>query len=400
MANVLLLTNIYPNNDSAYGGTKVCHSFTQEWVKLGYNVKVVHFDSLFPSPYYWIGKLFNKRIQAKTGCVAYYKTPKKIIEYTVDKVPVIFAPLKKMIPHKSPSRKVVEKVFTQVCDILEREKFVPNVVTGHFVLPQLEMIHYFKKKYPNIKTCLVLHGDGSQIPTIYPNAYKDYMASVDIWGFRSKAFKNQFEHVFGMQKKEFLCYSGVPSKYIQPIDRHFNGGIKHFAFLGSLFKLKNVDITIHALHQAFPGKDFTFDVIGDGAELDNLKKLSHDLGLNEQVVFHGKKSRDEAQALLSRAECFVMVSSREAFGLVYIEAMAKGCITIATEGQGIDGVIEDGENGFLCKSRDIDGLARTIIKIHSLDKSVLEVISKKAVETASTLTDKNVAETYIETIIS
>ena len=62
MKNILMLTNIYPNNDPEYGGTAVCHTFTMEWASMGYNVRVVHFDSLFPRPYYWVGKLFNERI--------------------------------------------------------------------------------------------------------------------------------------------------------------------------------------------------------------------------------------------------------------------------------------------------------------------------------------------------
>ena len=49
---------------------------------------------------------------------------------------------------------------------------------------------------------------------------------------------------------------------------------------------------------------------------------------------------DSAQTIIHNADCFVMVSSREAFGLVYVEAMAKGCIVIATKGQGMDGIIK------------------------------------------------------------
>ena len=40
------------------------------------------------------------------------------------------------------------------------------------------------------------------------------------------------------------------------------------------------------------------------------------------------------------------------FGLVYLEAMARGCITVASRDEGFDGIIQDGVNGFLCKSGD------------------------------------------------
>ena len=34
------------------------------------------------------------------------------------------------------------------------------------------------------------------------------------------------------------------------------------------------------------------------------------------------------------------------------EEVEKGCIIIGTKGQGIDGIVKHGENGFLCKARD------------------------------------------------
>ena len=78
---------------------------------MGYNVRVVYFDSLFPRPYYWVGKLFNTRIKAKTGTMAYTNTPHKPQHYLVDGIPAIFVPLKKIVPHKAPSKRQTEKAF-------------------------------------------------------------------------------------------------------------------------------------------------------------------------------------------------------------------------------------------------------------------------------------------------
>lgn len=399
MKNILLITNIYPNNDPEYGGTAVCHTFTTEWVKMGYNVRVVHFDSLFPRPYYWVGKLFNERIQAKTGTVAYTKTPRKPVRYMVDNVPVIFVPLHKYVPHKAPSQRQTERAFRYVVSELEKEGFVPEVVTAHFVLPQLQFMPLFKKQYPSIRTCLVFHGPWDLLPQFYPNKYKDLMPSVDVCGFRSMAFQQSFEEQFGNDKPMFLCHSGIPEKYIEQIDKSFENGVKRFVFVGSLFELKNVDITLRALHKAMGGEEYTFDIVGSGAENDNLHHLVDELGMAEHVVFHGQMKRDDAQNIVRNADCFVMVSSREAFGLVYVEAMAKGCVVIGTEGQGIDGIVKNGENGFLCKARDVDGLADVIKQIVNLPQSELQEISSRAVATAVGLTDRKVAEHYIDSII-
>ena len=399
MKNILLLTNIYPNNDPEYGGTAVCHSFTTEWVKMGYNVRVVHFDSLFPRPYYWVGKLFNERIQAKTGTVAYTKTPRIPKRYTIDDVPVIFVPLKKYVPHKAPSQRQTDKAFHYVVSELEKDGFKPDVVTAHFVLPQLQFMPLFKKQYPAARTCLVLHGPISLFQKYYPKDYKEMMPAVDVFGFRSLAFQQSFEKRFGNEKTMFLCHSGIPEKYIEAVDKDFSNGVKRFVFVGSLYELKNVDVTLRALHKAMAGKDFTFDIVGSGAEYDNLRRLVDELGLGDHVVFHGQLKRDDAQEVVRNADCFVMVSSREAFGLAYVEAMAKGCIVIGTIGQGIDGIVTHGENGFLCKARDVDELAEVINQIVNLSRVELQNISSKAVTTAANLTDRKVAEQYINSIL-
>lgn len=399
MKNILLLTNIYPNNDPEYGGTAVCHSFTTEWVKMGYNVRVVHFDSLFPRPYYWVGKLFNERIQAKTGTVAYTKTPRIPKRYTIDDVPVIFVPLKKYVPHKAPSQRQTDKAFHYVVSELEKDGFKPDVVTAHFVLPQLQFMPLFKKQYPAARTCLVLHGPISLFQKYYPKDYKEMMPAVDVFGFRSLAFQQSFEKRFGNEKPMFLCHSGIPEKYIEAVDKGFSNGVKRFVFVGSLYELKNVDVTLRALHKAMAGKDFTFDIVGSGAEYDNLRRLVDELGLGDHVVFHGQLKRDDAQEVVRNADCFVMVSSREAFGLAYVEAMAKGCIVIGTIGQGIDGIVTHGENGFLCKARDVDELAEVINQIVNLSRVELQNISSKAVTTAANLTDRKVAEQYINSIL-
>lgn len=399
MRNILLLTNIYPNNDPNYGGTAVCHSFTTEWVKMGYNVRVVHFDSLFPRPYYWVAKLFTEWIQAKTGAVVYTNTSRKPQKYKVDNISVLFIPLRKLIPHKAPSQRQIQKAFNYLSKSFDEESFVPEIITAHFVLPQLQFIPLLKKKYPSAKTCLVPHGLSDEFKLYSPEKYKEFFNSLDVLGFRSLAFKKDFEKNFGTEKPTFLCLSGIPEKYIEPVNRDFKNGVKRFAFVGSLLELKNVDITLKALHKAMAGREYTFDIVGSGAENDKLHHIVEDLGMGERVVFHGQKRRDEAQRIVKESDCFIMVSSREAFGLVYVEAMAKGCIVIGTEGQGIDGVVINSENGFLCKSGDVEVLANLIKHIVDLPQEKLKEISNKAVATAADLTDRKVAEHYVEAII-
>ena len=79
--------------------------------------------------------------------------------------------------------------------------------------------------------------------------------------------------------------------------------------------------------------------------------------------------------------------------------MAKGLITIATKGQGADGFIVDGNNGFLCPPKDVDALCEILRKVKSMNSDELYRMSSAALTTASEMTDRKVAEKYIESII-
>ena len=95
MNNILLISTIYPIFDSQNHGTKVCHYFAQDWIKMGYNVRVVHYQAIYPRPFYWIAKLMRNYLAAKTGAVIYTTRELKVLHYNMDGVPVIRIPLYK-----------------------------------------------------------------------------------------------------------------------------------------------------------------------------------------------------------------------------------------------------------------------------------------------------------------
>ena len=67
-------------------------------------------------------------------------------------------------------------------------------------------------------------------------------------------------------------------------------------------------------------------------------------------------------------------------------------------GNVVDGIIEDGVNGFLCKQDDEEDLANVIRKITNLPKEKLNEISRNAQKTALDYTDSKVAARYLAEI--
>lgn len=392
--NILLATSMYPTLDPEYKASPICHYFAKQWSTMGYNVKVVHFCNVLPRFYSWIGKLFGNYGMKKMWSVLFLKPNRKKAFYEIEGIPVIYIPLTHIIPHFGPADYRKKKAYNYLCNTLNKENFCPDAVISHWH-GMAYFMPFFKKDFPKVLTSVVIHNKLS-----YNRKFHSLFASIDTWGFRSKTLQESFEKVYGRQQREFICLSGVPSKYVlneYPM-KDFSHGINHFVFVGSLLKLKNVDITIRALHRCFKGESFVFDIVGDGPEANALKALKKDLE-EENVVFHGRLPRDKAQDILNKAQVFIMVSSVEAFGLVYVEAMAKGCIPVATLGQGADGFVINGTNGFLCKANDIEELCIVIDKIRHSDPQQLSSMSLRAYETATNMTDEKVAEDYLKNVL-
>jgi len=104
-------------------------------------------------------------------------------------------------------------------------------------------------------------------------------------------------------------------------------------------------------------RNMRYVIAGDGPELKDLVKLASDLGVTDQVEFVGLLSHRETVESMSSADVFSLPSWDEAFGVVYIEAMAQGKPVIACRGEGIEDVISHGVNGLLVEPRNVDSLA-------------------------------------------
>jgi len=395
--NILLLTTIYPAPDLKYG-TPAIHYFTKEWVKMGYNVKVIHHQVVYPSIFYLLAKLFRDKIASLTGAIVNTYKEKEDKSFVLDGVKVHRNPIFKWIPQGQFTKKSIRRQIDKIVKYNNDSEFVPDIIIGHFSNPQLKIISELKRFY-SARTSMIMHDNGSSIKRIYKNNYTELLSNIDIWGFRSKPIKKGFENNFGIRSNSFFCYSGIPQQYIvKRNNRNFSENLNSFTFVGGLIKLKNVKSIITALALAYPKRKFKLSIIGEGNEKKNLLKLVEKLDIKSCVKFYGKISRDDVQKEFIKSDCFIMISEPEAFGLVYLEAMSKGCIAIGSKNQGIDGVILNNTNGFLCEAGNEKELAKIIRQINLLTPAERKQISDNAIVTAEELTDFEAALKYIKAI--
>lgn len=106
-------------------------------------------------------------------------------------------------------------------------------------------------------------------------------------------------------------------------------------------------------------------IVGDGPLLKDLNELTHELGLDDKVLFLG--IRNDIPALMSAADIFVLSSAWEGFGLVVAEAMSCQRVVVATDCGGVRDVV--GDAGFLVPPKDSKQLSDAIVEAISLSNN-------------------------------
>ena len=402
MKRILFISTMYPNN--LRPGTGVCHYFTKQWVSMGYEVKVIYIRSMFPRIYTDLARLFPKLALKYVGNHVEMDRNMSILKEEKDGIPVYSMPIYKFVPHGKYPKRSINKCLESILDILREQDFVPDAIIGHFYNPTLEIVGRLKQIYPNANTCVSLHEIHPEvIKKAYPKNYKEIIDDVDVIGFRSVPIKERFEDTFGNEHKSLVCWSGTPEVYIttpQSFKRVFTDGpIKNYLYVGQTIKRKYPKETLEGVHNAMGDNEFTLTYVGsEDLGYAETKAYIDANGLGKKVSFSGKVPREEIIRYYDSNDCFILISKWEVFGLVYLEAMSRGCITIAGKGEGMEGIIEHGVNGFFCEPGNANELANIIRHINSLSAVEKKSISDKAREKAFELSDYNVAKKYIEEV--
>ena len=189
--NILLLSTIYPLPSKENKGTSVCHYFTKEWAKEGHNVRVVHYQAVYPFFYYWAARVARDLITAKTGAVVYTKRDKGA-QYEWDGVQVLRIPLFKPIPHGRFLSISIRKSIQQIVNSNAEADFIPDIIVGHFPNPQIEVVAKLKSIYSSATTAIIMH-ENFDLDGVYGERFKCFYNKIDLWGFRSKKYREDFE---------------------------------------------------------------------------------------------------------------------------------------------------------------------------------------------------------------
>lgn len=356
---ILFVTDLYPVNTGEATTPVTLHNFVFEWMKQGHEVTVLKPNFILNSflrgkPFYFNGLYKYNGVDV---CNLNYFTP--FCFDILKKIPKEFKyrDYDVIIGHM-PSGIIVANKIARIT----RKPLVCGVHCSDIeVLTSPIYSIYFK----------------GQLKEAYKRAHRI--------ACRSHVLQKKFSNILPeYSDKTFLAASGIDfSVDVSPF-KNINPEKVKVLTCANLILRKNIDKLIYAVKDL---KGFELTVIGDGPQLESLKKIEA-----QNVKFLGRLPRESVLHEMQKHDIFILPSLNETFGMVYLEAMASGCITVCTKNDGIDGIIKDGENGFLCEA-DIENIKQVLLKIKNSHS--IQTIIKNSIDTAKQYSMEDCAQNYL-----
>jgi glycosyltransferase involved in cell wall biosynthesis len=128
---------------------------------------------------------------------------------------------------------------------------------------------------------------------------------------------------------------------------------------------------------AAAGKEFSFEIIGDGPDKAALIKQCRHLGLGKMVRFTGAVAKETIRAKLAEADVFVLPSRYEGMSNAALEAMEAGLPVLLTRCGGIDTYIDD-SSGWICEPNDQEGLTAALLRMLDTPEDKILAMGRQA----------------------
>jgi glycosyltransferase involved in cell wall biosynthesis len=189
---------------------------------------------------------------------------------------------------------------------------------------------------------------------------KYYFNYLRLWDFASAARVNYFVCNSNNVRKRILKYYNRDATVIYPpvdVDKFVFNDKKHdfFLILSQLVSYKRVDLAVSAFNEL---KD-ELVIIGEGAELDRLKKNA-----NKNIKFLGWQPFEKIIEYYSNAKAFIF-PGEEDFGITPVEAQASGTPVIGFGRGGLLETVIDGKTGILFKKQQPGEIVDAVNRLKS-----------------------------------
>lgn len=174
-----------------------------------------------------------------------------------------------------------------------------------------------------------------------------------------------------VESKIVVIPNGVSQVYLDNINKtsHKLGDIIRIIFVAAFYKGKGLIETIQAVDNLRRiGYCIEFNAIGKGLpnrprDEEYIKETELLAKEKKWVKLQPFMKPDEIISEMRKSDIFVMVSSPETFGLVYVEALSQRLPLVYAKNQGFDGFFQDGFVGYPAMAGNVSDIQNTIEKL-------------------------------------
>jgi glycosyltransferase involved in cell wall biosynthesis len=159
-------------------------------------------------------------------------------------------------------------------------------------------------------------------------------------------------------------------------------------YAGRHVREKRIDALVRGLAAARTQRpDLRLELYGDGPDRERIEALVAELGLGSAIRFRGRRSEEELTEALAHAACVATASEREGYGLIVVEAAARGTPSVVVAGpdNAATELVHERVNGAIAADASPGEVAGAILRVVEGGAALRETTSRWFADTAETL---------------
>ena len=283
-------------------------------------------------------------------------------------------------------------------EYIKKNNNIDCIISDHW--KSLENIKTSKKKICLIHSKEINHDLGTRLNKRVLNVLNNTDVIVSNSNFTKKLAieKGVNENLIIVINPGIDPIKEIDKKYLEKAEELLKNKTPRLITVARLDKRKNhakVIMALRNLKEKFPKIIYT--CIGNGEEHENIRKLTRQLFLEDQILFLKDIPQALKNSLISKSDVLVMPSiihkrSVEGFGIVFIEAAQHGVASIGGKDGGASDAIIHEKTGLICDGNNLDDVYSTIENI--LENKKYKVLGENAKIHSSNFNWSNIIEKY------
>ncbi len=247
-----------------------------------------------------------------------------------------------------------------------------DILHVHYAVPHATSAYLAKKIIAKTKTLPVittLHGTDITLVGTDPSYYDITMFSIensDAVTAVSDYLKNETLREFPIEKTIEVIPNFVDTEKFSPETQQLRDCVKEpcekvIMHISNFRPIKRIPDIVNVFEGVLKQVDTRLILIGNGPELENIRRMVESKGLSDKVSFLGRQN--DVSKLIPCADIYMLASEHESFGLTALESMSCGVPVVGSSGSGMDDFLGDGTAGLLYPAGDVGGMIDGCLRI-------------------------------------